>query len=103
MVPRLVQCLRECLGADLDSYIGLLVLEMLLLSTAGPLRPKSMTTCSNLHEAILRKDQIPAGIQVVLSKHWLLLSSLRLQYGFCIASQTMQGALFFIYTGRVIG
>lgn len=102
MVPRLVQYLRECLGADLDYYTGLLVLKMLLLSTAGPLRPKSMATCNNLHKAILRKDQIPAGIQVVLSKHWLLLSSLWQQYGFCITSQTMQGALFFIYTGRAI-
>lgn len=98
MVPRLVQCLRECLGTDLDYYTGLLVLKMLLLSTA-----ESMATCNNLDKAVLRKDQIPAGLEVVLSKHWLLLSSLQLQYGFCIAFQTMQAALFFVYTRRAIG
>lgn len=63
---------------------------------------KSMAIHSNLDKGMLRKDQIPAGAQVVLRKHHLFLFSLRLQYEFCIALQAMQGTLFFIYMRRVL-
>lgn len=56
---------------------------------------KSMAIRKNLDKGILRKDPIPAGVQVVLSKHCSFLSSLRLQYEFCIAFRAMQGTLFF--------
>lgn len=62
---------------------------------------KSMAICSSLDEGILRKDQTPAGVQVVLSKHCLFPFSLHLRYEFCIAFWAMQGTLFFIYMRRV--
>lgn len=94
------RCLRECLGADLDYPTGLLLLYSRTITSKEEWQ-KSMAIRSSLDEGILRKDQIPAGVQVVLSKHCLFPSSLHLRYEFCVAFWAMQGTLFFIYMRRV--
>lgn len=61
----------------------------------------SMAACSDLHEVLLRKDQIPAGVQTVSGKHCLFLSALLLQCDFYNAFWSTQRGLFVISTGRV--
>lgn len=63
---------------------------------------RSMAIYNNLDKGLLAKYQIPAGVQIVLSKHCLFLSSLCLQYELCIAFQAIQETLFFIYMRKTI-
>lgn len=61
----------------------------------------SMAACSDLHEVLLRKDQISAGFQAVSGKHCLFLSAFLLQCDFCNAFWSTQGGLFVIFAESV--
>lgn len=84
LCPGYCRCLKDCLGADLD-YCTVLAcakdaaaLHCCKTIVSKEEWKKSMAICNNLEKAGLIKDQIPAGVQVVLSKHCPFLSSLRL-------------------------
>jgi len=63
---------------------------------------KTIATRNTSDKAVLRKGQIPAGVQVVASKHCLFLSLLCLQHEFCTDFWAMQGTLFFVDMRRAI-